>query len=71
VLQYVANLGSKGCADRRQPHRAARPYHQLHAEMILEVADSTADGTVGHVQLIRSSRKAQVAGRCLKARQRI
>jgi hypothetical protein len=65
------SVGRKGGADRRQPHRAARPYHQLHAEVILEVADGAAHGTMGHVQLVGRSGKAQVTGRCLKARQRI
>jgi hypothetical protein len=39
--------------------------------MILEIADGAAYGTVGHMQLVGCSGKAQVAGRRLEARQRI
>jgi len=39
--------------------------------MILEVTDGAADGTVGHMQLVGRSGKAQVTSRRLKARQRI
>ena len=71
MVEGVANLGRIGCADRRELHRTGRPYHQLHAEMILEIAHGAAHGAVGHAQLIGRSGKAQVAGRSFEARQRI
>ena len=69
--------GSRGprdlCRERRacrsQPHGAGRPDHQLHPEVVLEIADRAAHGAVGHAELLGGPGKAEVAGRGLEARE--
>ena len=70
MFQKLTNLGRERGAGRRQPYRAGRPRHQLHAEMIFEIADGTADGPVGQVKLFGCPEEAQMPGGRLEGRQR-